>query len=171
MVYFGTLICPFNTKSFLHLHGFLLTRLCFQSLKKQCKQKTPCTFLLYKVFGISGMLLEKKYLKKSLIKVGALVPKKKIWPIFDTEKRTLKIRTLRSFRPISIIRRQSVKDLFNLRKCYLPFNLVINVHALHTRTNRDCLDVWWWQLIKLIQVVSTSEFHEYWFYFFFVPSI
>ena len=41
MVYFGTLICPFSTKSLLRLHGFLLTRLFFQSLKKQRKQKTP----------------------------------------------------------------------------------------------------------------------------------
>ena len=42
MVYFGTLICPFSTKSLLHLHGFLLTRLFFQSLKKQGKQRTAC---------------------------------------------------------------------------------------------------------------------------------
>ena len=34
-VYFGTLICPFSTKSLLRLHGFLLTWLFFQSLKKQ----------------------------------------------------------------------------------------------------------------------------------------
>ena len=38
-VYFGTLICPFSTKSLLHLHGFLLTQLFFQSLKKQHKHK------------------------------------------------------------------------------------------------------------------------------------
>ena len=41
-VYFGILICPFSTKSLLHLHGFLLTRLFFQSLKKQHKQRTLC---------------------------------------------------------------------------------------------------------------------------------
>ena len=34
-VYFGTLICPFSTKSLLRLHGFLLTRLFFQSLKNR----------------------------------------------------------------------------------------------------------------------------------------
>ena len=32
MVHFGTLICPFSTKSILRLHSFLLTRLIFQSL-------------------------------------------------------------------------------------------------------------------------------------------
>ena len=41
MVYFGTLICPLSTKSLLRLHGFLLTRLFLQSLKKQHKQRTP----------------------------------------------------------------------------------------------------------------------------------
>ena len=45
-VYFGTLICPFSTKSLLRLHGFLLTRLLFKSLKKQRKQRTPCTIKL-----------------------------------------------------------------------------------------------------------------------------
>ena len=30
-VYFGTLICPFSTKSLLCLHSFLITRLFFQS--------------------------------------------------------------------------------------------------------------------------------------------
>ena len=44
MVYFCALICPFSTKALLGLHGFLLTRLFFQSLKKPCKQRTPCTF-------------------------------------------------------------------------------------------------------------------------------
>ena len=34
-VYFGTLVSPFSTKSLLRLHGFLLTQLFFQSLKKQ----------------------------------------------------------------------------------------------------------------------------------------
>ena len=34
-VYFGTLICPFSTKSLLRLHGFLLTWLFFQSLKNR----------------------------------------------------------------------------------------------------------------------------------------
>ena len=38
-----------------------------------------------------------------------------------------------------------------------------------------CLDVLWCQPIKLIYVVSTSEFHEYWWnnidFNFFVPSI
>ena len=42
MVYLGTLICPFSTKSLLRLHGFLLTWLIFQSLKKQCKQRIAC---------------------------------------------------------------------------------------------------------------------------------
>ena len=45
-VYFGTLICPFSTKSLFRLHGFLLTRLIFQSLKvskKTRKERTPCT--------------------------------------------------------------------------------------------------------------------------------
>ena len=42
-VYFGTLNCPFSTKSLLCLHGFLLTRLFFQNIKKTCKQRTPCT--------------------------------------------------------------------------------------------------------------------------------
>ena len=36
------LSCPFSTKSLLRLHSFLLTRLFFQSLKKQLKQRTPC---------------------------------------------------------------------------------------------------------------------------------
>ena len=45
MVYFGTLICPFSTKSLLRLHGFLHTLLFFQSLKKQHKQRTPCIFI------------------------------------------------------------------------------------------------------------------------------
>ena len=40
IVFFGTLLCPYSTKSLLHQHGFLLTRLFFQSLKKQCKQRT-----------------------------------------------------------------------------------------------------------------------------------
>ena len=44
-VYFGTLICPVKTKSLLRLHGFLLTQLFFQSLKKQHKQRTPCTLV------------------------------------------------------------------------------------------------------------------------------
>ena len=44
MVYFSNLICPFSTKSLLRLHGFLLTQLFFQSLKKHRKQKTPCIF-------------------------------------------------------------------------------------------------------------------------------
>ena len=39
-VYFGTLISPFSTKSLLRLHSFLLTRLFFQSLKKQYNQRT-----------------------------------------------------------------------------------------------------------------------------------
>ena len=38
-----------------------------------------------------------------------------------------------------------------------------------------CIDVLWCQPIKLIQVVSTSEFHEYWWndvdFIFFIPSI
>ena len=42
MIYFGTLICPFSTKSLFRLHGFLLTRFFFQSLKKHRKQRTPC---------------------------------------------------------------------------------------------------------------------------------
>ena len=40
-VYLGTLICSFSKKSLLPLQGFLLTRLFFQSLKKQHKQMTP----------------------------------------------------------------------------------------------------------------------------------
>ena len=44
-VYFGTLICPFSTKSLLRLHSFLLTRLFFQSLKKPRKQRTACMYL------------------------------------------------------------------------------------------------------------------------------
>ena len=42
LAYFGTLIWPFSTKSLLRFHGFLLTKLFFQSLKRQRKQKTPC---------------------------------------------------------------------------------------------------------------------------------
>ena len=41
-VYFGTLICPLSTKLLLRLHSLLLTRLFFQSLKKQRKQRTAC---------------------------------------------------------------------------------------------------------------------------------
>ena len=43
---FGTLVCPFITKSLLLLHGFLLTWLFFQSLKKQGKQRTPCIWTI-----------------------------------------------------------------------------------------------------------------------------
>ena len=43
------------------------------------------------------------------------------------------------------------------------------------RQGRYLVDVLWCQPIKLIQVVSTSEFHEYWWndidFIFFVPSI
>ena len=36
-VYFGTLICPFRTKSLLHLHGFLLTyTVVFPKSQKTC---------------------------------------------------------------------------------------------------------------------------------------
>ena len=45
MVYFGTPICPFSTKSLLHLHGFLLTRLFFQSLKNSVSRG-----IRYKIF-------------------------------------------------------------------------------------------------------------------------
>ena len=47
-VYFGTLISPFSTKSLLCLHGFLLTQLFFQSLKKQRNQRTACTLYISK---------------------------------------------------------------------------------------------------------------------------
>ena len=51
-VYFGTLICPFSTKSLLCLHGFLLTQLIFQSLKKPYKQRIPCIYIFMEVhFG------------------------------------------------------------------------------------------------------------------------
>ena len=52
MVNFGTLICPFSTKSLLRLHGFLLTWLFFQSLKNPRKQRTLCIcFKNYKDCG------------------------------------------------------------------------------------------------------------------------
>ena len=41
MVYFGALICPFGTKSLLRLHGFLLIRLFFQSLKNRLSRGPP----------------------------------------------------------------------------------------------------------------------------------
>ena len=56
LVYFSALICPFSTKLFLCLHDFLLTQLFFQSLKKQCKQRTPCNlfwkrpYYIFKIF-------------------------------------------------------------------------------------------------------------------------
>ena len=42
-MYFGTLICPSSTKSLPRLNSFLLTWLLFQSLKKECKQRTTCS--------------------------------------------------------------------------------------------------------------------------------
>ena len=43
--------------SLLRLHGFLLTRLIFQSLKKQRKkQRTPCTILEIKLLKLSVMV-------------------------------------------------------------------------------------------------------------------
>ena len=53
-IYFGTLICPFSTKSLLRLHGCLLTQLFFLSLKKQRKQRIPCKFLLSKTLPFVG---------------------------------------------------------------------------------------------------------------------
>ena len=38
---------------------------------------------------------------------------------------------------------------------------VNRVHTIITRGSTYPLDIFWGQLIKLIQVVSTSEFHEY----------
>ena len=57
-VYFGTLICPLSTKSLLRLHGFLLTRLFFQSLKKLRKQRTSC-MLSWKPHGHNDIALLK----------------------------------------------------------------------------------------------------------------
>ena len=46
----------------------------------------------------------------------------------------------------------------------LMVTLIIQDHTLTsvTTTSKYILDVLWCQPIKLIQVVSTSEFHEYW---------
>ena len=46
-VYSGTLICPFSTKSLLHLHGFLLTRLFFSV------SRGPPVYIQYLYFRIS----------------------------------------------------------------------------------------------------------------------
>ena len=55
-------------------------------------------------------------------------------------------------------------DLFDLKEEVMPAAISTYI-----------LDVLWCQPIKLIQVVSTSEFHEYWWkdvdFIFFVPSI
>ena len=61
MVYFGTLICPFSTKSLLRLHGFLLTLLFFQSLKWTNLLSMIHVFLLLKI-----LKLQKRHALKTL---------------------------------------------------------------------------------------------------------
>ena len=71
----------------------------------------------------------------------------------------------------------------NIRFIYLGFNTFPLLHnvlksmqeVFPDEVQQYLLDVLWGQPIKLIQVVSTSEFHEYWWndadFIFFVPSI
>ena len=40
--YFGTLICPYRTKSLLRLHGFLLALFSAYILENPHKQRAPC---------------------------------------------------------------------------------------------------------------------------------
>ena len=77
-IYFCTLICPFRTKSLLRLHGFLLTGLFFQSLKKQGKQRTPFCFqdLLHTVQFIKLFFLALLMIKDSKQSITARVNNK-----------------------------------------------------------------------------------------------
>ena len=67
-VYFGTLICPFSTKSLVRLHGFALTQLLFQSLKNRVhKQRLFHDFSKYLEISSVALKLEcRDYIMPSL---------------------------------------------------------------------------------------------------------